>query len=142
MEIIRRNTDYGLRIMVMLAKHCGNGKLLSASQLARQGNISYEVSRKLLRRFRETKLVKSVRGSKGGFKLNRKPSEISLKTIINVLQDQIYLNACMTDGQRCEFQPECEISAKLACLQEILCDYLEAVTLNTILKSKKNKNIN
>ena len=41
MEVIRRNTDYGLRMMVALAKHFGNGDLLSASQLVRKGNISY-----------------------------------------------------------------------------------------------------
>ena len=140
MEVIRRNTDYGLRMMVILAKHSGNGELLSASQLACQGNISYEVGRKLLQKLRDAKLVKSVMGSKGGFKLNRKPSDISLKAIINVLQDQLYLNECMIDSQRCEFQPECEISVKLACLQEILCDYLESVTLDKILQSKRKKN--
>jgi len=130
MEVIRRNTDYGLRMMVALAKHSGNGDLLSASQLVREGNISYEVGRKLLQILRDAKLVKSLMGSKGGFKLNKKPSEISLREIINILQGEIYLNECLIHGRRCEFESECEVNTKLAPLQQLLANYLENITLD------------
>jgi len=139
MEVIRRNTDYGLRIMVTLAKHAGNGELISASQLVSNGNVSYEVGRKLLQRLRDAKLVKSIMGSKGGFKLNRKPSKISLREIINVLQGEIYLNECLIHGRRCEFESECEVNTKLAPLQQLMADYLENITLEEILKSRSKK---
>ncbi len=140
MEVIRRNTDYGLRMMVTLTKHSGNRELISASQLVRDGNISYEVGRKLLQRLRGAKLVKSVMGSKGGFKLNRKPSEISLREIINVLQGEVYLNECLIPGQRCEFKSECEVNTKLAHLQQLFTNYLENITLEKILPSRSKKN--
>ena len=139
MEVIRRNTDYGLRIMVTLAKHAGNGELISASQLVSNGNVSYEVGRKLLQRLRDAKLVKSIMGSKGGFKLNRKPSKISLREIINVLQGEIYLNEFLIHGRRCEFESECEVNTKLAPLQQLMADYLENITLEEILKSRSKK---
>ena len=139
MEVIRRNTDYGLRIMVTLAKHAGDGELISASQLVSNGNVSYEVGRKLLQRLRDAKLVKSIMGSKGGFKLNRKPSKISLREIINVLQGEIYLNECLIHGRRCEFESECEVNTKLAPLQQLLANYLENITLEEILQSRCKK---
>ena len=139
MEIIRRNTDYALRMMVTLAKHSGNGELMSASQLVREGNISYEVGRKLLQILRDAKLIKSVMGSKGGFKLNRKPSEISLREIIKILQGEIYLNECLIHGRRCKFESECEVNTKLASLQQLLVDYLENITLEEILQSRRKK---
>ncbi len=129
MEVIRRNTDYGLRMMVTLAKHSGNGELISASRLVRDSNISYEVGRKLLQRLRDAKLVKSVMGSNGGFKLNRKPSKISLMEIVNVLQGKVYLNKCLADNYECEFESECEVNTKLAPLQQLLTNYLENVNL-------------
>ena len=139
MEVIRRNTDYGLRMMVALAKHSGNGELMSSTQLVRKGNISYEVGRNLLQRLRDANLVKSVMGSKGGFKLNRKPSEISLREIINVLQGAVYLNKCLIHGQRCEFESECEVNTILAPLQQLLANYLEKVSLEEILQSRSKK---
>ena len=126
-------------MMVTLAKHSGNGELMSASQLVREGNIPYEVGRKLLQRLRDAKLIKSVIGSKGGFKLNRKPSAISLKKIINVLQGEVYLNECMIHGQRCEFESKCKVNTKLAPLQQLLADYLANVTLEEILQSRSKK---
>ncbi len=104
-------------MIVALARHFGTGKLISASQLVRDGKISYEVGRKLLQKLRDAKLVKSVMGSKGGFKLNRKPSKISLMEVINALQGKVYLSKCLADDYECEFESECQVDVKLAPLQ-------------------------
>jgi Rrf2 family protein len=128
-------------MMVTLAKCSGHGELMSSTQLVSESNISYEVGRKLLQRLRDANLVKSVMGSKGGFKLNRKPSAISLREIIKVLQGEVYLNECLMPGQRCDFESECEVNTKLASLQQLMADYLEGLTLEEILprRSKKSK---
>ena len=142
MEVIRRNTDYGLRMIVALAKHSGNGEFISASQLVRESNISYEVGRKLLQRLRDAKLVKSIKGSNGGFKLNRKPSKISLMEVVNILQGKVYLNKCQAGGCECEFESECQVNTKLAPLQQYLVNYLENVTIEEILQNKSTKSEN
>ena len=64
MDVLRRNTDYGLRIMVALAKHSDNGQLISARRLADEGRFSYQLGCKLLQRLGKAKLVKSVMGPK------------------------------------------------------------------------------
>ena len=93
----------------------------------------------MLQMLRDAKLVKSLMGSKGGFKLNKKPSEISLREIITILQGEIYLNECLIHGRRCEFESECEVNTKLAPLQQLMADYLENITLEEILKSRSKK---
>ncbi len=135
MGLIRRNTDYGLRMIIALAGHFGTGKLIPASQLVREGKISYEVGRKLLQRLRDAKLVKSVMGSNGGFKLNRKPSKISLMEVIDALQGKVHLNNCLADDYECEFESECQVNTKLVPLQQHLTNYLENVTIEEILQS-------
>ena len=109
MEVIRRNTDYGLRMMVTLAKHSGNGELMSASQLVRKGNISYEVGRKQLQKLRDAKLVKSVMGSKGGFKLNRKSSEIMISDILDLFNDSIKDEQCVLGIGFCNGMCKCAL---------------------------------
>ena len=135
MDVLRRNTDYALRIMVNLASHF-NGEFLSARQLASEGNFSYQLGCKLLQKLGKNKLVKSSVGPKGGFVLSRKPSQITLLEIINVLQGGIRLNRCLVGGNGCEFEPECELSTKLVCLQLYIDGYLGGVTLKELVRSR------
>jgi Rrf2 family protein len=135
MDVLRRNTDYALRMMVNLASHF-NGEFISARQLASEGNFSYELGCKILQKLHDAKLVKSNMGPKGGFALNRKPSEITLMEIIVVLQGGIRLNRCLLGGEGCEFESECEIHTKLACLQLYIDGYLGGITLEEILHNR------
>ena len=135
MDVLRRNTDYALRIMVNLASHF-NGEFLSARQLASEGNFSYQLGCKLLQKLGKDKLVKSSMGPKGGFVLSRKPSQITLLEIINVLQGGIRLNRCLVGGNGCEFEPECELSTKLACIQLYIDGYLGGITLEELVRSR------
>jgi len=134
MDVLRRNTDYALRMMVNLAS-CFNGELMSARQLASEGNFSYQLACKLLQKLHKAKLVRSGMGPKGGFALSREPAKINLMEIISVLQGAIRLNRCLLDGNGCEFQPECEISTKLACLQLYIDGYLGEITLAELVSS-------
>ncbi len=140
MDVLRRNTDYALRMMVDLASHF-NGQFISARELASNGNFSYQLGCKILQELHKAKLVKSNMGTKGGFALNRKPSEITLREIITVMQGGIRLNSCLPDGAGCEFEPLCEINTKLACLQLYVDGYLGGITLEEVLWSR-SKSIN
>lgn len=139
MDVLRRNTDYALRMMVDLARHF-NGEFISARQLAEDGRFSYQLGCKILQRLHKAGLVKSDMGPKGGFALSREPSKINLMEIINVLQGGLRLNRCLCGGKGCEFEPECEINTKLTCLQLYIEGYLGGITLKEILLSRtKNK---
>ena len=139
MDVIRRNTDYGLRMMAVLAEHFNDGQQISARQLANDGHFSYQLGCKLLQTLRKAKLVKSSMGPKGGFTLNKEPSKITLMEIIKVLQGDFSLNRCLQDGDGCEFQPDCEINNKLSCLQLYIDGYLDGITLAEIVKAKEDR---
>jgi len=135
MDVLRRNTDYALRMMVNLASRF-NGEFISARQLASEGNFSYQLGCKILQKLHKDNLVKSGMGQKGGFALSRKPSRITLMEIITALQGGLRLNKCLLGGQGCEFEPECEIHTKLTCLQLYIDGYLGGITLQEILGSR------
>ena len=138
MDVLRRNTDYALRMMVNLAS-CFNGELMSARQLASEGNFSYQLACKLLQKLHKAKLVRSGMGPKGGFRLSREPSKISLLDIIIAIQGPVRLNRCLMDTNVCPYRQRCSVSKKLAELQKYIDRYLGAITLDELLKSKIEK---
>ena len=138
MDVLRRNTDYGLRMMAALADSFHDGQLVSARQLATRGKFPYQIGCKILQRLHKAGLVKSAMGPKGGFILSRQPSQITLGSIVNVLQGHVRLNRCLIGGDGCEFQADCEINTKLTSLQLYIDGYLGGITLAEIVKSKKN----
>ncbi len=139
MDVLRRNTDYGLRMMATLAEHFNNGQLISARQLAGDGHFSYQLGCKLLQKLRKPELVKSSMGPKGGFTLSKEPSKITLMEIIKVLQGGIRLNRCLPGGEGCEFESDCEINTKLSCLQLYIDSYLDGITLAEIARAKEKR---
>jgi Rrf2 family transcriptional regulator, iron-sulfur cluster assembly transcription factor len=136
MDVLRRNTDYGLRIMAALAKHFDEGRLISARQLASDGHFSYQLGCKLLQKLHQARLVESGMGPKGGFSLSRKPGQITLLEIIRVFQGEIRLNRCLAGGQGCEFESDCAINSKLSGLGEYINSYLDGITLAEIAGAK------
>ena len=112
---------------------------MSARQLATDGNFSYELGCKILQKLHKAGLVESSMGPKGGFALRRKPSEITLMEIINVLQGRIRLNRCLLGGEGCEFESDCEINTKLSCLQLYIDGYLDGITLAEIVRAKEKR---
>ena len=139
MDVLRRNTDYGLRMMATLAEHFNNGRLMSARQLACDGHFSYQLGCKILQKLHRAELVKSGMGPKGGFTLSRKPAKITLMEIIKALQGGIRLNRCLPGGQGCEFESDCEINTKLSCLQLYIDGYLDGITLAEIAGAKEKR---
>lgn len=140
MDVLRRNTDYALRIMVNLANRF-NGEFTSARQLAEDGNFSYQLGCKILQKLHKAGLVKSDMGPKGGFVLSREPSRITLMEVITALQGGIRLNRCLMGGKGCEFEPECEINTKLTCLQMYIDGYLGGITLQEIIGSQSKMTV-
>ena len=141
MDILRRNTDYALRVMIDLAMHWGQGPI-STSAVSNDMHVPYQLACKLMQRLHKAKFVKSVRGPNGGFRLSKNPSMINLLQIIEVIQGPVTLNRCLVDVSSCIRQPDCPVSRKLMELQQNLVSSLKDITLNDLLQSKNTKRKN
>lgn len=139
MDILRRNTDYALRAMVQLATNYGNGPV-SARILAAEGDISYQLVCKLMQKLRTAGLVESSMGPKGGFRLSKKPSKISLLRVIEATQGQISLNRCLLSADGCPRRRNCPVRPKLAKLQKSLRNNFDDIKLEELTKKAKAKN--
>lgn len=132
MDILRRNTDYALRLMVGLARHQENSSSVPTRLLAGEQEVSYQLACKLMQQLHDARLVASCMGPKGGFRLSRSPAEISLLNIIEVVQGPLSLNRCLAKAGACPRAKVCPMRGKIGELQGRMGEYLGGITLEEL----------
>mgnify|MGYP001065128817 FL=1 len=86
--------EYGVRCMLDLAIHYGQGPI-SIRDISKREGISKNYIEQLFVRLRHAKLVKSVRGPKGGYLLTSPPGSIKVGDIVRVLEGPIAAVYCV-----------------------------------------------
>ncbi len=134
MDMIRRNTDYALRLMINLARNYSK-LAVSSRLLAEKEEVPYQLACKLMQKLNYAGLVKSKMGPKGGFFLSKMPSEITISEVVEVIQGPVSVNRCLLGIDVCSFQSNCAIRKKLIQLQEYIERFFNDVTLDKLLES-------
>ena len=80
--IISTKGRYGVRAMFVLAKRYEQDTLTSIKYIANEQGISEQYLEQLFSKLKTAKLIESVRGQKGGYRLMSSPSEISVGQIL------------------------------------------------------------
>jgi Rrf2 family transcriptional regulator, cysteine metabolism repressor len=92
--------DYGVRALVELAHHYGEGPIQSAAIASRQ-SIPEPYLDQLLTALRRAGLIRSVRGPQGGHALIRDPRELRLSEAIMALEGSLAPISCLDDPTGC-----------------------------------------
>ena len=92
--------DYGVRALIELAHHFGQGPLQSAEIAARQ-SIPEPYLDQLLTTLRRAGFIRSVRGPQGGHALIREPENLKLSEVIAVLEGSLSPIACLDEPDGC-----------------------------------------
>lgn len=129
MDLIRRNTDYALRLAANLATEYNKDKALSAKTLSINNNVPYPLTCKLLQKFQQAGIVASTMGPKGGFRLAKTPAEITFLELISIIQGPISVNRCLLGPYACPLKGHCPLHPKLAGLQQDIEQHLKTATL-------------
>lgn len=127
MNIVRRDTDYALRILTYMAEN--QGRVIPLSELSKKQKVPAEFLYKICRKLAIQEIITSVRGKTGGYTLARDPKNISLRQIVDAVQGPINMCHCMNDKELCVLRRSCKISGRLRVIQDTLDDLLGITTL-------------
>ena len=118
-----------------------NGKPVSLNDISLRQNISLSYLEQLFSRLKNKKLVKSIRGSGGGYILDRNPKEIKLSNIIFAVDENIKTLNCKKDSKRgCHGKSTKCITHNLwDDLEQHINLFFESKSLNDFLE-QRNKN--
>jgi FeS assembly SUF system regulator len=126
---ISRLTDYGIVLMSHMAAH--PDETHNAAEIALTARLPVPTVSKLLRQLAHEGLLTSHRGVKGGYSLARRPEEISVATIIRVLEGPIALTACVTDlPGECEHEAQCPVRGHWNRINHAVREALDGISLS------------
>jgi Rrf2 family protein len=103
---IPRRVDYGLRAVIYLSGQ-DRDKCCSIAEIAQQQGIPRKFLEKIIQDLVRGGLIKSKRGSCGGYALARAPEEISFSDVIEAIDGPIAINTCLDDHLGCDQMPRC-----------------------------------
>ena len=129
---------YGTRAMLELASHYGEGPI-ELKEIAKRESISVKYLEQVIVPLRTAGLVKSVRGSKGGYSLAKPPSEICLNDLIEILEGPLNLIECLNDSKICQRIPTCVTRDIWKEVSEAIQGIFHSVTLEDMVNRRKEK---
>jgi Rrf2 family protein len=130
--LVTRETDYAVRTVLYLAGQ--DGRMVSVTEIAHAMHIPKSFLAKLLQRLVRSHVLASSRGAKGGFLLARKPSEISLLTIMEAMQGLAGINVCAVDSKRCALSSSCVVHPVWVEIRKEVEKRLKRETIDKLIK--------
>ena len=107
---ISKRTDYATRAVLALA--IGEAEApIKLEELARRTAVPKSVLEQVMPTMRSAGIVRSERGARGGYRLNRQPEEITLERVVRLFQGQLAPIGCATRShpEPCPMRVECSL---------------------------------
>ncbi len=125
---VTKLADYGIVILTHLVR--GGSTSSNARDIAREVRLPLPVVSKILKTLAQQGILDSRRGIKGGYRLARKPEEISVAQIIRALEGPIAVTEC-NDRLRggCDLETGCSVRTNWHLINRALHQALETITL-------------
>lgn len=135
---------YGVRALFDMAYNSGTFPV-KIMDISRRQRISPRYLEQIFQSFKKAGIVKSRRGSLGGYYLARMPEQITIKEILEAAEGDTLLVACLDKrtGQKpsCKFDTKCVTQTVWHDATETLDEYFSKTTLKSLCERAKSMGI-
>jgi len=124
--------EYGVRLMVQLGRHFGQGPA-SLAEIAAEEELPRAYLEQLVMSLRDAGLVTSTRGARGGYELARPPAEIRMSDVLRALEGPLAPMICATDDPEhaivCDRSSRCTVNVLWVRVRDAITSTLDSMTL-------------
>ncbi len=135
---ISKSLGYAIHAIIYLGTRA-DGKLVRASEIARECGLSVSYMMKILQALRRAGIVKSTIGVKGGYVLSRRLREITLYDLVVAIEPSRREICYLSTAIGCRFKQNCLIRSLFGSVNEKIKEYLQSVNLQEVVDSIGDK---
>jgi Rrf2 family protein len=128
--------EYGVRAMVALARHYGQGTL-SIAAIAKTSAMPATYLEQLIGPLRRAGLVESKRGARGGYQLVRAPEFVRVGEVYRALEGPVAPMDCVSEDlteQTCPLIDGCETRPVWLKMRDAIVESLDSMTLADLIR--------
>jgi Rrf2 family protein len=132
-----KRADYALLALGYLASHGADERtrLVNSKEIAEHYRIPVELLAKIMQILARRKLVASLSGPTGGYRLLRSPESISVAEVVDIIDGPMSIIHCTSAANvACEQWGACIIRGPLSFIEDRMRGLLEGITVATIAK--------
>ena len=134
---ISTRTEYGIRVLVTLARSEGEDRCLSLTEIARREKLPHAYLEQLVGDLRRAGLVTATRGQSGGYRLARPSAQIAMADAVRALEGPILEMPCagVSDLEHCDRPQPCSVHEIFQRVYETLSLSLGATSLAEVVST-------
>ncbi len=134
--IVSTKGRYALRVMVYFVLHGGEG-YIPLKQISDAEGISQKYLEAIMATLSKAGFVDAVHGKGGGYRLNRKPEEYTVGSILKLTEGSLNTVSCTTQGPNaCNRATCCHTLPMWEKLDGMVNEFFDGITLADLLKSE------
>ena len=129
-------TDYAIRALLYLAKH--KPRKISVTEIGQEMVISQNYLRHITVKLKEAGFIEPAIGRDGGCWLVKNPQDISLYSVICVIEGEPAFNRCMMPDHYCNLstthkaQESCPVHRTYQAFQNLARDYFSNISIGDL----------
>ncbi|MBI4596339.1 MAG: Rrf2 family transcriptional regulator [Candidatus Tectomicrobia bacterium] len=127
--------DYALKAVLDLALHHNQG-VVPIQDIAHRGDMPVKFLEQILLHLKKAGLVNSKRGVGGGYYLSKDPSEITVGSVLRVIEGGIAPIACVSKDhyQACEDEYVCSLKPVWERVREAISSVVDNTTFSDLVE--------
>lgn len=137
---ITLESDYALRILTELAEH---DDVVDANTLSDATSVTIRFTLKILNKLVKNGFLSSFKGARGGYKLKLPKEEITLKSVIELIDGPIVIARCLESSEACSLNKDktsCTYHHIFNTISVDVAKKLEAITIADVINRKFSLN--
>ena len=132
--LISTKGRYALRVMIDLAEHQSD-EFISLKGIAQRQEISEKYLESIIRMLVKAKIVESLRGKGGGYRLRKAPDQYTVDSILRLTEESLAPVSCLDEkAETCPREGKCRTLPLWQGLDKVIHEYLESVTIADLMK--------
>jgi Rrf2 family protein len=136
MELTRKG-DYAIRGIIYLAGQPLD-KISLLSDIAAAVDVPQTFLAKIFQQFSKSGIVRSYRGTGGGFMLARAPEQITLLEVVEAVEGPITPNRCVVAPGECDRDGFCTVHPVWEQVKRQIRQLLSGITLKDLANNENN----
>ncbi len=135
---INKKVEYALMALKFMADKThedGGPGLTSAREVCDEFNTPFDTTAKVMQLMNNQEILKSTKGIKGGYSLNKNLNEITYMELVRLIEGKEHVGrVCEGKQGTCELFGKCNIATPVEKLNRKLNQFLETLTLEDLLQ--------